>query len=109
VTTSLAVFSTPSGLAMLGIGTLVGAVFTTLLFALSVVSLPLLLDREVDFVTAMISSVRVVTVSPVVMLGWGALIAASVFLAMLPGFLGLFVVLPLYGHASWHLYRRVIA
>jgi uncharacterized membrane protein len=108
VTSSLAVFLTPQGMAMLVAGTLVGAAFATLLFALTVVSLPLLLDREVDFVTAMITSMRAVTAAPVVMLGWGALIAASLFVAMLPGFLGLFVVLPLFGHASWHLYRKLI-
>ena len=108
VTSSLAVFLTPQGMAMLVVGTLVGAGFATLLFALTVVSLPLLLDREVDFVTAMITSMRAVTAAPVVMLGWGALIAASLFVAMLPGFAGLFVVLPLFGHASWHLYRRLI-
>ena len=108
VTSSLVIFTTPQGMAMLAMGTLIGAGFSTLLFALAVVSLPLLLDREVDFVTAMITSMRAVTAAPVMMLGWGALIAASLFLAMLPGFLGLFVVLPLYGHASWHLYRRLI-
>lgn len=109
VTSSLAVFATPAGMAMLVVGTAVGAVFSVVLFAISVVSLPLLLDREVDFVTAMITSVRTVTAAPVVMLGWGALIAVAMFVAMLPGFLGLFVVLPLFGHASWHLYRRIIA
>ncbi len=108
VTTSLEVFTTPQGMAMVAVGTLVGAGFATLLFALTVVSLPLLLDRAVDFVTAMITSVRAVTAAPVVMLSWGALIAASLFVAMVPGFLGLFVVLPLFGHATWHLYRRLI-
>ncbi|MGV8987001.1 MAG: DUF2189 domain-containing protein [Cypionkella sp.] len=108
VTSSLAVFGTPSGLLMLTVGTAVGALFSLVLFSISVVSLPLLLDREVDFVTAMITSVRTVTSAPVVMLGWGALIAASLFVAMLPGFLGLFLVLPLFGHATWHLYRRLI-
>ena len=82
--------------------------FSTLLFCLTVVSLPMLLDREVDFVTAMITSFAVVTESPVVMLCWGALIAGLLFIAMLPGFFGLFVVLPLLGHATWHLYRRAI-
>lgn len=109
VTSSLAIFATPAGMAMLAMGGLVGAGFATLLFALTVVSLPLLLDREVDFVTAMITSVETVTASPLAMLGWGALVAVLLFLAMLPGFLGLFVVLPWLGHASWHLYRRVIA
>ncbi len=108
ISTSLAVFVTPAGLSMLGLGTAVGAVFATLLFSLTVVSLPMLLEREVDFVTAMLTSFALVRQSPVVMLGWGALIAAASFLAMLPGFLGLLVVLPLFGHASWHLYRRVI-
>ncbi|WP_430464134.1 DUF2189 domain-containing protein [Tabrizicola sp.] len=108
ITSSAEVFLTPEGLAMLAVGTIVGAVFATLLFALTVVSLPMLLDREVDFVTAMLTSLGVVMQSPVVMLGWGALIGAGLFLAMLPGFAGLFVVLPVFGHATWHLYRRAI-
>jgi uncharacterized membrane protein len=86
----------------------VGAVFATSLFSLTVVSLPMLLEREVDFVTAMLTSLEVVRTSPVVMLVWGALIGALLFVGMLPGFLGLFAVLPLLGHASWHLYRRAI-
>jgi len=109
VTTSAEVFLTPEGMAMLAVGTVVGAIFATLLFALTVVSLPMLLDREVDFVTAMLTSLGVVTESPLVMLGWGAVIGGSLFVAMLPGFAGLFVVLPVFGHATWHLYRRAIA
>ena len=108
VSSSLAVFLSPEGLAMLAFGTAVGAVFAALLFSLTVVSLPMLLDREVDFVTAMLTSFALVRENPGVMLGWGALIATSLFVAMLPGFLGLFLVLPLFGHASWHLYRRAI-
>lgn len=108
VSSSLAVFATPEGMVMLAVGTAVGAVFATLLFSLTVVSLPMLLDREIDFVTAMLTSIALVQENPVVMLGWGALIGASLFLGMLPGFLGLLVVLPLFGHASWHLYRRAI-
>ncbi|MDZ4311254.1 MAG: DUF2189 domain-containing protein [Cypionkella sp.] len=109
VSSSLAVFLSPAGLTMLAVGTAVGAVFATLLFSLTVVSLPMLLEHEVDFVTAMITSFAVVTESPAVMLGWGALIAVALFLAMLPGFFGLFVVLPVLGHASWHLYRRAVS
>lgn len=108
VSSSLTVFTTPQGLAMLAMGTLVGACFATLIYSLTVVSLPLLLHRDVDFVTAMLTSFALVRDNPVVMLGWGALIAACLFLAMLPGFLGLFLVLPLFGHASWHLYRRAL-
>lgn len=108
VSSSLTVFLSPEGLIMLAFGTAVGAAFAVLLFCLTVVSLPLLLDREVDFVTAMLTSFALVRENPRVMLAWGALIAAALFLAMLPGFLGLFVVLPLFGHASWHLYRRAV-
>jgi len=108
VSSSFAVFLTPEGMAMLAMGTLIGAAFATLLFSLTVVSLPMLLDREVDFVTAMLTSFALVRENPVVMLGWGALIGLCLFLGMLPGFLGLFLVLPLFGHASWHLYRRAI-
>ena len=108
ITSSLEVFATPNGVLMLAIGTGVGAAIACLLFGLTVVSLPLLLDREVDFVTAMLTSLGVVQANPLVMLVWGAGIAVALFLAMLPGFLGLFIVLPLFGHASWHLYRRAL-
>lgn len=108
VSSSIEVFLTPEGLTMLTFGTLVGAAFATLLFCLTVVSLPILLDRDVDFVTAMLTSLALVRENPRVMLGWGALISVCLFLGMLPGFLGLFLVLPLFGHASWHLYRRAI-
>jgi uncharacterized membrane protein len=108
VTSSLEVFLTASGQMMLLVGTAVGAGFSTLVFCLTVVSLPMLMEREVDFVTAMLTSFAVVIESPLVMLCWGALIAALLFIAMLPGFLGLFAVLPVLGHATWHLYRSAI-
>lgn len=99
----------PDGLAMLAFGSLVGAGFALLLFSITVVSLPLLLEREVDFVTAMIASVGAVRQSPGPMLLWGLVIAVLTFLAFLPAFLGLLVVFPLLGHATWHVYRRAIA
>lgn len=108
ITSSLQVFLTPEGLAMLAFGTAVGAVFAGLLYALTVVSLPLLMDREVDFITAMITSWTLVAANPRVMLIWGAAIAVALFLGMVTGFLGLLVALPLFGHASWHLYRRAL-
>jgi len=108
ITSSLEVFLTPEGLAMLAFGTAVGAVFAGVLYALTVVSLPLLMDREADFITAMITSWALVAANPRVMLLWGAAIAVSLFLGMVTGFLGLFVALPLFGHASWHLYRRAL-
>ncbi|WP_297773002.1 DUF2189 domain-containing protein [uncultured Roseovarius sp.] len=107
VSSSFEVYFTSEGLSMLAVGTGVGAVFALLLYSLTVVALPLLLDREVDFVTAMLTSLQVVTQNPVPMLIWAALIAVLVFLAMLPAFLGLFVVLPLLGHATWHLYKLI--
>lgn len=108
VTSSFAVFLTPEGLTMLVVGSLIGAVFATLLFALTVVSIPMLMDRDVDHVTAMLTSLSLVRYNLALMLGWGALIAVCLFVGMLPWFLGLFIVLPVFGHASWHLYRRAI-
>ena len=80
----------------------------TILFSLTVISFPLLLDREVDFITAMITSVRAVSMNPVPMLGFAAAIAALCLVAMLPAFLGLVLLLPVLGHATWHLYVRAV-
>lgn len=106
VSSSFDVFLTVDGIKMLSFGTLVGALFALLLYMITVLSLPLLLDREVDFVTAMITSFSYVQQNPVPMLGWGIFIAVLTFVAMVPGFLGLLVVLPLLGHATWHVYRQ---
>lgn len=108
VSSSLAIFASTDGVMMLAFGTAVGAVFAALLYSMTVVSLPMLLEREVDFVTAMITSFNLVSHSPLVMLGWGAFIGAALFVAMLPWFLGLFAVLPVLGHATWHLYRATV-
>lgn len=107
ISSSFEVFLTPNGIMMLAMGTAVGAGFAFLIYAIAVIGLPLLLDREVDFITAMITSFKAVGSAPGPMLLWAALIAAATFLALLPGFLGLLVVLPWLGHASWHLYRRL--
>lgn len=107
ISSSYEVFQTGNGVVMLLVGTVIGGLFATLLYMLSVIALPLLLDREVDFVTAMIASFQVVQRDPVPMLSWAVLIAGLTFLALIPAFLGLFVVLPLLGHASWHLYRLI--
>ncbi len=100
---------TPEGLSMLVVGTAVGGVIAFILFAITAVSLPLLLEREVDFVTAMITSFNAVTSNLVPMLTWAGIIAAGLFVSMIPAFLGLVVVLPVLGHATWHLYRKAIA
>ncbi|WP_170325248.1 DUF2189 domain-containing protein [Ruegeria arenilitoris] len=107
VSTSLEVYFTANGLTMLAVGTAVGAVFATILYMITVLSIPMLLDRELDFVTAMIASFSYVRDHMGIMLVWGGFIAVLTFVAMIPWFLGLLIVLPLLGHASWHLYRQI--
>lgn len=107
-TESMALFATNSGLAMLVVGGAVGALMALAFYAITVCSLPMLVDREVDFLTAIIVSLAAVRSNTLVMIGWAALIAVALFLAMLPLFLGLLVVLPLLAHATWHLYRRAV-
>jgi uncharacterized membrane protein len=102
-------FRTPEGWLFLAIGHADGAVLSLVLFSLTVVSFPLLLERDVDFITAMITSVRAVTKNPVPMLVWALVVVVLLIAACLPAFLGLFLVLPVLGHATWHLYRRLVA
>jgi uncharacterized membrane protein len=87
----------------------VGAVFAGLIYGVSVVSIPMLLHRPVDAITAGLTSLRLVFTQTGVMLLWAALLAGLVFLAMLPWFAGLLVVGPVLGHASWHAYRAAVA
>lgn len=108
ITSSFHMFATREGMTMLAVGTLAGMVLAFLLFSLTVVSLPMLMDREVDFVTAMLFSLRTVRENFAVMLTWAAIIAVLSVLAMMPLFLGLLIVLPLLGHATWHVYRRAL-
>jgi uncharacterized membrane protein len=86
----------------------VGALFAGLIFAVSVVSIPMMLDRRVDAITAGLTSLRLVLGQPGVMLWWGALLVITVVAALLPWFLGLLVVGPVLGHASWHAYRGAV-
>lgn len=102
------VTTTPEGISFLAVGTVVGAIIALILFSTTVISIPLLLDREIDFVSAIITSFRTVIANPVPMIGWGALVTFLAILAMLPVFAGLLVVLPVLGHATWHLYGRAI-
>ena len=87
----------------------VGALFAGLIFAVSVVAIPMILHRQTDAVTAGLTSFRLVLAQPGVMLWWGALIAVTVTLAMLPWFAGLLLAGPVIGHASWHAYRAAVA
>lgn len=86
----------------------VGAVFAGLIFATSVISIPMIMDRATDGISAGITSARVCLANPVVMFCWGALITGLVVLAMLPWFAGLLIVGPVLGHASWHAYRVAV-
>ena len=86
----------------------VGAVFAGLIFATSVISIPMIMDRATDGISAGITSVRVCLANPLVMFVWGALITVLVVLAMLPWFAGLLILGPVLGHASWHAYRAAV-
>ena len=87
----------------------VGAVFAGLIFGVSVIAMPMLLDRDTDAVSAGLASLKLSLTQPLVMFLWGAIISVLVVLAMLPVFLGLLVVGPVLGHASWHAYRAALA
>jgi uncharacterized membrane protein len=103
------IVTTPSGLLFLAIGNTVGAIIALFVFSFSAVSFPMLYDRDVDFVTAMVTSVRTVTKNFGPMVLWAAIIGALMIISLLAGFLPLFVVLPVLGHATFHLYRRAVA
>lgn len=101
--------TTPHGLLFLVIGNAIGAVFAVLVFTTTVVGYPLLLDRDTDFVTAIVTSWKAVRANPLPMLSYGMIVGVLTFLAILPALLGLIIVLPVLGHATWHLYRRVVS
>ncbi len=103
------IFTTPTGLLFLAVGHIIGAFIALAVFSFSVTSFPMLFDRDVDFVTAMVTSVKVVIANPVTMILWCVTIAALITLSLLSGLVGLFVILPVLGHASWHLYRRALS
>lgn len=103
------VLNTREGWNLILLGNAVGFVFAAAVLTLTVVSFPLLLDREVGLRTAVRTSVRAVLANPVTMAAWGLIVAGLLLLGSLPVFVGLAVVMPLLGHATWHLYRRVVA
>jgi uncharacterized membrane protein len=102
------VLTTQEGWAMIVVGNLIGFVFAVGAFAISAISFPLLLDRNVGLFAAMATSVRVVVENPIVMGLWGLFIAAALVVGSLPFFIGLALVMPVFGHATWHLYRRAV-
>jgi uncharacterized membrane protein len=105
---SLALLKTQTGLMMLAVGSVIGALVAYVFYAVTVMSLPMLVDREVDFLTAIITSLRAIQGNRAVLLVWAVFIALTLFVAMIPAFLGLLAALPVLGHATWHLYRRTV-
>ena len=103
------VTASAEGMAYLVVGTIVGGLLALVLFSTTVIAIPLLMEREYDFVTAIITSVKTVMHNPVPMIAFGVVVAVLAILALVPAFLGLLVVLPVLGHATWHLYRKAIA
>ena len=102
------VLTTGPGWAMIGIGIAAGFLFAVLVLSISVVSFPLLLDRAVGLDSAVATSVRAVRANPGVMALWGIIVAGGLVLGSLPLLLGLVIVMPVLGHATWHLYRKIV-
>ena len=102
------VLYTQGGWTMIAMGVGVGFLFAVVAFALSVVSFPLLLDRDVGVAAAVRTSLKVVATNPGVMMLWGATVAGLLVLGSLPALVGLIFVVPVLGHATWHLYRKMI-
>ena len=102
------VFTTQAGWKLIVWGNLIGFGFAVWALVISVVSFPLLVDRDVGAAAAITTSVRAVAANPGPMAAWGFIVAALLFLGSLPAFMGLAVVMPVLGHATWHLYRKTV-
>jgi uncharacterized membrane protein len=102
------IFNTNAGHAMIVIGIGTGFVFALCAMSISIVSFPLLLDRDIGLDTAIRTSVRAVIANPIPMALWGLIVASGLIIGSMPLFVGLIVVLPVLGHATWHLYRKLI-
>jgi uncharacterized membrane protein len=102
------VFTTGAGWTMILVGLTVGFLFAVLVLMIGVVSFPMLLDRDVGLYTAVATSVHAVVANPVPMAAWGLIVAAGLLIGSIPLFLGLIIVMPVLGHATWHLYRKVV-
>lgn len=102
------VVTTQAGWTLIIVGSGVGFIFAVMVLALAVVSFPMLLDKDVSAATAIGTSVRAVVANPVVMAVWGVIVAGCLILGSIPFFFGLAVAMPVLGHATWHLYRKVV-
>ena len=102
------ILGTPQGWQLIGFGTAIGFVFAVVALSISVVSFPLLLDRDVDVPVAILTSVRAVLTNPFTMAQWGLIVASILAIGFLLLFIGLAVAVPILGHSTWHLYRKVV-
>jgi uncharacterized membrane protein len=102
------VLTTRAGWTLIVVGNGVGLLFAILVLAISVVSFPLLLDRDVGAAVALLTSIRAVARNPLTMAVWGLIVGVLLLIGSLPFFLGLTVIMPVLGHATWHLYRKVV-
>jgi uncharacterized membrane protein len=102
------VFTTPEGWTLIFVGNGVGFLFAVLVLLTCVVSFPLLLDRDVGAAVAVLTSIKVVLRNPVTMAMWGLIVSGLLLVGSLPLFIGLAVVMPILGHSTWHLYRKVV-
>ena len=100
--------TTPYGILFLLVGNGLGAIIALIVFSITAISPPLVVDRDVDFVTAMTTSVRAVMVNPRPMLAWAIVIGADLAIAFVTLFIALLVIFPVLGHTTWHLYRRLV-
>jgi uncharacterized membrane protein len=102
------VLTTPAGRRLILVGNALGFVFAVVALSISVVSFPLLLDRDVGLAVAIYTSVKAVVMNPLTMALWGLIVAAALVIGSIPLFVGLAIVMPVLGHATWHLYRHVV-
>jgi uncharacterized membrane protein len=102
------IFTTPEGWGLIIVGCGVGFLFAVVALCVSVISFPMMLDRHASMTDAMVTSLRVVQANPLQIAAWGFIVAALLVIGSIPAFLGLAIVIPVLGHATWHLYRRAV-
>ena len=102
------IMTTPQGWTLFLVGNAVGFLFAVFVLTISVVSFPLLLDRHIGIMAAVATSIRVTMASPLTVALWGLIVAVGLFVGSIPALLGLAIVMPVLGHATWHLYRRIV-
>ena len=102
------VFGTEAGWMLLIAGNVIGFCFAVVVLATTVVAFPLLLDRDVGVIAAIDTSIRATLTNPVPIAAWGLIIAAGLAIGSIPVFAGLAVIMPIFGHATWHLYRKLV-